>query len=71
MKTGVLHELSRQQQDAHLPIVVRAEDVEARPEFRASRSPSEATPFSFGGARAGEGSRQYFTIPAEHGSIRR
>jgi len=43
---GVLHEFNlASSKTRNLPIVVRAEDVEARPNSRASRSPSEATRF--------------------------
>jgi len=55
----------------NLPIVVRAEDIEARPEFKTVAQNIGSFALSPSAARAViEARGNVFTIPAEHGSIR-
>jgi tricorn protease len=54
-----------------LPIVVRAEDLEARPEFKSVTQEVSGAALSPSGARAVVEARgNIFTVPAEHGSVR-
>src|SRR5271169_5112551 len=54
-----------------LPIVVRAEDIEARPEFKSVGQAIGGAAISPSGARAVVEARgNIFTVPAEHGSVR-
>lgn len=62
LETGKTHEI---------PIVVRAEDLEARPEFKNVSQGIGSAAISPSGARAVVEARgNIFTIPAEHGSVR-
>src|SRR5579864_707457 len=55
----------------NLPIAVRAEDTEARPEFKSVGATVGSAAISPSGARAVVESRgNVFTVPAEHGSVR-
>ncbi len=55
----------------NLPIVVRAEDIEARPEFKSVGQAIGSAAISPSGARAVVEARgNIFTVPAEHGSVR-
>src|SRR5712664_3518931 len=69
---GVLHEFNLASgKTRYLPIVVRAEDVEARPEFKSVAQSIGTYSLSPSAARAlVEARGNIFTIPAEHGSIR-
>jgi tricorn protease len=69
---GVLHEFNLASgKTRNLPIVVRAEDVEARPEFKSVAQSIGSYSLSPSAARAlVEARGNIFTIPAEHGSIR-
>ncbi len=69
---GVLHEFNlASSKTRNLPIVVRAEDVEARPEFKSVAQSIGSYSLSPSAARAlVEARGNIFTIPAEHGSIR-
>src|SRR6266404_4129221 len=69
---GVLHEFNLASgKTRNLPIVVRAEDVEARPEFKSVAQSIGTYSLSPSAARAlVEARANIFTIPAEHGSIR-
>jgi tricorn protease len=54
-----------------LPIVVRAEDIEARPEFKSVGETIGGAAISPSGVRAVVEARgNIFTVPAEHGSVR-
>jgi tricorn protease len=54
-----------------LPIVVRGEDIEARPEFKSVGQAISAGAISPSGARAVVEARgNIFTVPAEHGCVR-
>ena len=54
-----------------LPIEVRAEDIEARPEFKSVAQSIGSATLSPSGARAVVEARgNVFTVPAEHGSVR-
>src|SRR5271170_6602825 len=54
-----------------LPIVVRAEDIEARPEFKSVGDNIGSAALSPSGSRAVVEARgNIFTVPAEHGSVR-
>ncbi len=69
---GVLHEFNLATgKTRSLPIVVRAEDVEARPEFKSVAQSIGSYSLSPSAARAlVEARGNIFTVPAEHGSIR-
>jgi len=69
---GVLHEFNLATgKTRNLPIVVRAEDVEARPEFKSVAQSIGSYSLSPSAARAlVEARGNIFTVPAEHGSIR-
>ena len=69
---GVLHEFNLASgKTRNLPIVVRAEDVETRPEFKNVAQSIGSYTLSPSAARAlVEARGNIFTIPAEHGSIR-
>src|SRR5712672_1240165 len=69
---GVLYEFNvASGKTRNLPIVVRAEDVEARPEFKSVAQSIGSYSLSPSAARAlVEARGNIFTIPAEHGSIR-
>jgi tricorn protease len=69
---GLLYEYSFQTGSAHnIPIEVRAEDLEARPEFKNVAKNIGSYALSPSGARAVlEARGNIFTVPAEHGSIR-
>jgi tricorn protease len=55
----------------NLPITVRAEDIEARPEFKSVAQGIGSAAISPSGARAVVEARgNVFTVPAEHGSVR-
>src|SRR5580692_2090597 len=55
----------------NLPIVVRAEDIEARPEFKSVAQGIGSAAISPSGVRAVlEARGNVFTVPAEHGSVR-
>jgi len=69
---GVLHEFNLATgKTRNLPIVVRAEDVEARPDFKSVAQSIGSYSLSPSAARAlVEARGNIFTVPAEHGSIR-
>jgi tricorn protease len=69
---GLLYEYSLQSGSArNIPIEVRAEDLEARPEFKNVAKNIASFGLSPSGARAVlEARGNVFTVPAEHGSIR-
>jgi tricorn protease len=69
---GVLYEFNLATgKTRNLPIVVRAEDVEARPEFKSLAQSIGSYSLSPSAARAlVEARGNIFTVPAEHGSIR-
>src|SRR5258707_5908012 len=69
---GVLHEFNLASgKTRNLPIVVRAEDLEARPEFKSVAQSIGSYSLSPSAARALVETRgNIFTVPAEHGSIR-
>ncbi|HKV26349.1 MAG TPA: PDZ domain-containing protein [Candidatus Acidoferrum sp.] len=69
---GLLYEYSIDSGKAHnIPIEVRAEDLEARTEFKSVADDLESAAISPSGARAVVEARgNIFTIPAEHGSVR-
>jgi tricorn protease len=69
---GVLYEFNLASgKTRHLPIVVRAEDVETRPEFKSVAQSIGSYSLSPSAARAlVEARGNIFTVPAEHGSIR-
>jgi tricorn protease len=69
---GLLYEYNLASGKArNLPIVVRAEDIEARPEFKSVAQNIGSFAISPSAARAlVEARGNIFTVPAEHGSIR-
>jgi tricorn protease len=69
---GLLYEYNLDSgKTSNLPIVVRAEDTEARPEFKSVGPAIGSAAISPSGARAVVEARgNVFTIPAEHGSVR-
>jgi len=69
---GVLYEFNLVSgKSRNLPIVVRAEDVETRPEFKSVAQSIGSYSLSPSAARALVESRgNIFTVPAEHGSVR-
>ena len=69
---GLLHEYNLASgKTRNIPIEVRAEDLEARPEFKSVAQNIETFSLSPSGARAIVAARgNIFTIPTEHGSIR-
>ena len=69
---GVLYEFNLASgKTRNLPIVVRGEDIEARPEFKTVAQSIGSYSLSPSAARAlVEARGNIFTIPAEHGSIR-
>ncbi len=69
---GVLYEYDLGSgKSRNLPIVVRAEDIEARPEFKTVAQNIGSFALSPSAARAViEARGNVFTVPAEHGSIR-
>jgi tricorn protease len=69
---GVLYEYNLDSgKTRNLPIVVRAEDIEARPEFKSVAQDIGGAAISPSGARSVVEARgNIFTIPAEHGSVR-
>ncbi len=69
---GLLYEYNLQSGNArNIPIEVRAEDLEARPEFKNVAKNIGIYALSPSGARAVlEARGNVFTVPAEHGSIR-
>ncbi|MGB8473975.1 MAG: PDZ domain-containing protein [Candidatus Acidiferrum sp.] len=69
---GLLYEYNLGSGKTHeLPIVVRAEDLQARPEFKSVAQQINSGAISPSGARAVVEARgNIFTIPAEHGSVR-
>ena len=69
---GLLYEYSLDSgKTRELPIIVRAEDLEARPEFKSVGDNIGSGAISPSGVRAVVEARgNLFTIPAEHGSVR-
>ncbi len=69
---GLLYEYNLENgKTRNLPIVVHAEDIEARPEFKNVAQNIGSFALSPSGARAVlEARGNVFTVPAEHGSIR-
>jgi len=69
---GVLYEYNLDSGKTRgLPIVVRAEDIEARPDFKSVAEVIGSSAMSPSGARAVVEARgNIFTVPAEHGSVR-
>src|SRR5580698_6396306 len=69
---GLLHEYNLDNgKTRDLPITVRAEDIEARPEFKSVAQGIGSAAISPSGARAVVEARgNVFTVPAEHGSVR-
>ncbi len=69
---GVLYEYNLDSgKTRNLPIVVRAEDIEARPEFKSVAQDIGSAAISPSGARAVVEARgNIFTVPGEHGSVR-
>jgi tricorn protease len=69
---GLLYEFNLASGKTHnLPIVVRSEDVETRPEFKSVAASIGSYSLSPSAARAlVEARGNIFTVPAEHGSVR-